>query len=155
MFIRAHLIEGHILGLLLPLADSLQLRDVLTAEEADQADAVREVVLARAEDEQMLKQLSNDYTDRIIDRATYLKQSQRLRDRIEASTARIASLTGQSALDRLGGGVVAHWEQMSAEDRRLVLLSMVDAVEVASNGHAHHGEYRALMYQKILRSLRR
>jgi DNA invertase Pin-like site-specific DNA recombinase len=128
--IRSEHIEKYLFDLLLPMADSPDLRDVLRAEEEGGLEAARELVLANAEDEKMLSQLSDDYADRLIDRPTYLKQSQRLRERIGGREAQLTVVLGKTALSRLGGEVRSDWEQMSAEDKRAVLRSLVDHIKV-------------------------
>lgn len=64
-------------------------------------------------------------------RQAFLRQSQRLPERIEARDAQLATLRGHSALDRLGGGVQANWDSMSADDKRSVIQSLVARIEVA------------------------
>ena len=131
VFIKAQRLEGFLFGLLLPLADHPGLRDVVLEEEEGARDEARDLVLANSEDEKMLTQLGDDYADQVIKRTVFLKQSQRLRERIEQRESHLTALRGQSALDRMGGHVQENWETMSAEDKRLILLSLVQAVKVA------------------------
>ena len=107
-----------------------EVRDVLHAEDKDTTDAARDLVLANAEDEKMLSQLSDDYADRILDRLTYLKQSQRLRKRIEDRESTLATIRGGTALSHIGGEVRALWPEMSAEDKRSIILSILECIEV-------------------------
>ena len=71
--------------------------------------------------------------DREIDRATYARQSTRLRTRIEERAAQLTSRRGSSVLDHLGGHVEEQWDTMSADDQRLVLQTFVESILVAPN----------------------
>jgi site-specific DNA recombinase len=129
--VRSEAIEDFIFGVILPVADSPELRDALQAEEEGTAEAARELVLANADDEKMLSQLSDDYADREIDRQTFLKQRQRLRERIEARESQLTTIRGTTALGRLGGEVQSSWDSMSAEDKRSIIKSLINEIEVS------------------------
>ena len=130
--INADKVEDYVFDLVLPVADSPVMRDVLRAADTDAAQKAQELVLANSEDENMLSQLSDDhYQERAIDRKTYLQQSQALRKRIDERTAELVGLQSHNALDRLGGGIQSHWDTMSGEDKRLVIQSLVTRIVVS------------------------
>ncbi len=60
-----------------------------------------------------------------------MKQQRRLTNRIEQRLDRLSVLRGQSALNRLGGNIRKTWKKMNADDRRLVILSLCDHIEVS------------------------
>jgi site-specific DNA recombinase len=131
VMISADAVERYVNGLLLPMADSPGLRDLIRSEEAADVNEATNLVLENAEDEKQLAQMDNDYADRVIPRATFLKQSNRLRDRMEGRTNKLSALRGYSALDRLGGQVQDRWNEMSADDKRMILQSLVASIEVS------------------------
>jgi len=129
--VSARAIERHIFALVLPLADSPAMRDLIAADEAGQADEARRLVAENAEDEKTIVQLDTDYyEERVIDRARWIKQTQRLRARIDERHSRLGALRGRSALDRLGGHVRETWDNMNAEDKRAVVSTFVPTVRV-------------------------
>ena len=138
--INADQFERFVFDLILPMADSPDLRDVLRGEEEGGAEKARQLVLANAEDDKVLSELSDMLGDGEIDRKNYQKQSLRLRERIEGRDTELASLRGRTALSRLGGDVQSGWQDMSADDKRSILLSIVDRIEVgkATNPGSHN-----------------
>jgi len=129
--INADRVEEYVYSLVLPLADDPALLDAIrTAEAGDQSEAA-ELVSANAADTAKLAELADMLGDGDLDRAVYLKQSKRLSDRINSRLSALVSLRGQSALDRLGGSVRSDWERMSADDRRMVTLAIIEDVRVA------------------------
>lgn len=78
----------------------------------------------------MLNQLDDDYADRVLPRSAWVKQTKRLRDRIEERQKRLATLHNASALDYLGGDVVARWDGLTAEEKRVVIGSLVSSILV-------------------------
>jgi site-specific DNA recombinase len=131
VMISANAVERYVYDILLPLADSPGLRDLVRSEEAGDINEATKLVLENAKDEKQLAQMDNDYADQVIPRATFLKQSNRLRDRIESRTSKLSALRGYSALDRLGGQVQDQWDEMSADDKRMIVQSLVTAIEVS------------------------
>lgn len=131
-YVLADPIESVVYGTIVPLADSPALRDAALAEEESTAEEARSLVMENAADEKMLTQLEDDYADRTIDKKAYIRQSRRLQDRIEKRDGRLTAMRGQSALDRLGGHVAERWDEMSAEDRRMIVLAVVNQVTVGA-----------------------
>ncbi len=161
--INADQFERFVFDLILPMADSPDLRDVLRGEEEGGAEKARQLVLANAEDDKILSDLSDMLGDGEIDRKNYQKQSLRLRERIEGRDTELASLRGRTALSRLGGDVQSGWQDMSAEDKRAIILSLVDRIEVgkATNLGSHNFDpdrvkvaYRTAAIQKMVRMYR-
>ena len=131
VIIKADHVEGFLYDKVLPVADAPVMRDVLRSEDKDMAKTAQELTVANAEDQEALDQISTDYyQDRVIDRATYLKQSQRIRQHIEARETQIASLRGRTALSRLGGDVQSGWDEMPTEDQRAILSSFIAHIEI-------------------------
>jgi hypothetical protein len=132
VFISADHVENFVFSRLIPVADEPEMRNALRAAESGDADEARQLVLESAVDESGLVSLESDYYQaHIIDRATFIRQSSALRKKIEDRTHRLSSLRGQSALDRLGGQVADHWQTMSADDKRLITLSVVSDIQVS------------------------
>jgi hypothetical protein len=136
IFAKADTLEEFVFSQVLPLADNPKLRDAIRTAEKGSADEAAALIHDNAEDSTMLEQLETDYTDRAISRAAFMKQSGRLRERIEDRSGQIAAMRGHSALDRLGGSVTADWDTMSADDKRLVTLAIIDHIDVRSAGKA-------------------
>ena len=130
VFVNADLVEAHVFGILLPLADQPGLRAVIAGEEGEEQAEAQRLVTENAADERMLSRLDDDYADEAIPRSTYLRQSQRLRSRVDDRHARLAAMRGRSALDRLGGHVAERWPEMTAEDRRSIVLSLVSGIDL-------------------------
>ena len=123
--------EEIVFDALLPLADSPALKDVIHTEEtADQEEAQR-LVAENAEDESKIDEMADMVADGEMGRATFTKQNRRLTSRITQRLDRLSELRGQSALNRLGGNVRKDWDSMSADDKRLVMLSLCDHIVVA------------------------
>jgi len=130
--INADMVEKYVFDFLLPVADSPVMRDVLRSENEDVAKKAQALVLANSQDQAMLSQLEDDYADKVVTRQAFLRQSQRLSERIEARDAQLATLRGHSALDRLGDDVQANWDSMSADDKRSIIQSLVAHIEIKS-----------------------
>jgi DNA invertase Pin-like site-specific DNA recombinase len=130
--VNADRAEGVIYSEMLPLADDPKLRDVVAQEEAGTAEQAERLVLENATDGRKLAELSDMLTDDEMDRATYTKQSKKLRRRIEGRQVQLAGMRTQSALDRLGGNVESSWDSMTPEDRLMVTKALIDHVKVSS-----------------------
>ncbi len=124
--VNADMYEQHILSILLPMADDPDLRDVIRSADEGSATEMKEILVANAEDEATIKELAEQRLAP-VDLTTAVNP---YRADIEARTARLHTLRGKSALSRLGGDVRSEWHQMSAEDRRAILLSLVEYIEV-------------------------
>jgi len=123
-------IEGYVFRIMLPLADSPTARDIIRAEGARDSDEVRRIVAENAADEQRRNELGDMLADGDIDRASYVKQTRRISERIEAGHAQLAGIQGQSALDRLGGSVRDRWDEISADDRRSIVATFAPVIKV-------------------------
>lgn len=128
--IKADWVEEFVFDLLLPMADSPDLRDVLRTEEEGGAAAARELLVANSQDDRKLSELDEMFTDGDIDKAHYLKASKKLRDRMAARDAQLATLRGRTAVSRLGGDVQSSWDEMSADDKRSIILSLITHIEI-------------------------
>ena len=128
--ISAPRVEAYVSTVIIALADVRGLREQLTQEAARDVDQVRELVTQNAADEAKLAQLGDDYADGALPRDEWLRLTKRIRERIEARSAQLANLKGQSALGRINGHVHDDWENMSTEDQRATILSLVRQIKV-------------------------
>jgi len=128
--VAADHIEKYVYGLMLPMADMPDLRDVLRAEESGDREEIRELVQAKSKVEQKLTELGDDYADGTLTKAVFQRQTKRLSERSAGYDGRISALAGQSALDRLGGSVEADWDDMTADDKRLITRSLISEIRV-------------------------
>lgn len=128
--VRSEKIEDYLFNVLLPMADSPGMRNVLRAEGEGGDKRTQELRVAKAQDKKMLDQLVTDYADQLIDRQMLRKQSDRLQRRIEAIDAQLSTSLANTALTKLGGEIQSSWETLSPEDKRLVLASIAKRIEV-------------------------
>jgi site-specific DNA recombinase len=133
--------EACVFRLLVPLADHPGLKDAVRAEESVEATEARQLVTENAADEAMLVQFAADYADRVIPRATYLTQSARLRKRVDARHARLASMRGRTAIDRLNGHVAEQWDTLSTDEQRTTILALVTEITVSRHDRAHGNRF--------------
>jgi DNA invertase Pin-like site-specific DNA recombinase len=129
--INADMVEKYVFGVVLPLVDAPDLRDIFRSEDRDAANRASALVLANSEDESKLSEIDDMFADGEIDRKTYLKQSQRLRNRIDDRNTELTGLQGNNALERLGGSIQSRWDTLSAEDKRAVVRSLVAEIKVS------------------------
>lgn len=127
---RAHT-ERLIFELVQLAADNPSLANIVRAErEEDEAEA-RRLVMENAADNQTLDELSEDYyTKRRITRKVFEKQTSAAQQRIVERTARLAELRGTSVLDRLGGQIAEQWDTFTNDERRTLVLAVLDGVKV-------------------------
>jgi predicted Fe-S protein YdhL (DUF1289 family) len=130
VFIRADLAEAWVQIRLIPWADDPRMKNLLSQEAGAEIEQIRQLVLENAEDEETLAVWGSLLTNRETSAAEYAKQTAVIRKRIDERLARIASMRGQSTLDRFGGSVVENWETMTPEDQRSVILALVERIEV-------------------------
>jgi DNA invertase Pin-like site-specific DNA recombinase len=128
--ISAPRVETYVTTVIIALADVPGLREELSREAARDVDQVRVLVTQNAADEAKLAQLGDDYADGALPRDEWLRLTKRIRDRVEARSTQLASLRGQSALGRLNGRVHDGWDDMSTEDQRATILSLVRQIKV-------------------------
>jgi hypothetical protein len=131
VFVAADHVEKYVFDILLPLADSPDLRDTILGEEEGQKKKALELLASIRRDESKLVGVENArFLEENIDDQTFQRLSAELQKRIDTGNSRLAALRGKSALDRLGGHVQENWGEMSAEDRKLIILSLVSTIEV-------------------------
>lgn len=105
----------------------------LLATDDHAAEAVRaELVDARAR----LDELTEDYADRVIDRARFRWASERLQGAIQGLEERLGSLTGGSPLEGLTGPSVASqkWPTLSVDQQRAVVLALFQSIVLLPRG---------------------
>ncbi|HXY44200.1 MAG TPA: zinc ribbon domain-containing protein, partial [Acidimicrobiales bacterium] len=130
VFVTAGAVEARVAEVLLPVADSSGLRDLIDEQEGDVRERAAELVVANAQDEKKLTELDDMFGDGTLPKDAYLRQANRLRERVRQRAAELQTLRGTSALSRLGGDVTGSWESMSADDKRLVAQALLMAVDV-------------------------
>jgi DNA invertase Pin-like site-specific DNA recombinase len=132
VFVAAAHIEPYVLSVVLPLADSPAILGTIEVANADVRADMEALALAVAEDEHARAQLADDhYQARIIDRATFLRQELALRARIEDNRIRLAALQPAGSLDQLTGRVASEWGNLTPEQRRQLLWSVLSGVVVS------------------------
>jgi DNA invertase Pin-like site-specific DNA recombinase len=137
VYIRANTIEAWVRERLVPWADDPRMRDALSAVAGAQAEEIRALVLENAGDEARLSEAASAYASGDISLATLGKVTRPLEKAIGERLAKIAAMRGQSTLDRFGGSVAEKWEAMTPEDKRSVLLALVEHIRVdRANGRS-------------------
>lgn len=126
VWVGADGVEKYVLDVMLPLLDSPVLHEAIAEHEGDNANEAVELRAANARDEAKIKALAEMQLDP-MDFVTAVKP---IRATIEDRTTKLASLRIHSALDRLGGEVQTRWPDMSAEDRTLLLRSVLKSITV-------------------------
>ena len=128
--ITADYVEQYVLDLILPLADMPDVRDAIRAEDAESAQAAQELVLQISNDTRKLSEIDEMLANDKMTRESYVKQQRIIRLRIDTAESRLSALHGRTALSDHAGEVQATWEQMSADDKRSILLSVLECIEV-------------------------
>jgi hypothetical protein len=131
MWIKAQPVEDFVLGILLPYVDLPSFRQALAGAQSDWIEEAKALVAAIAEDEKLKKELADDYYQHHqIDKRTFLHQTKVADARITLASDKLASLRGESVLDKLGGDIQGQWDSLSADDKRLVIESVVTEISV-------------------------
>jgi hypothetical protein len=129
--VKAAPLEQYLFGLILPILDHPYLREAVRSEDEQAATEAQKLVLANSQDEAKLSEIGEMFADDEMDHQTFVKQSQRLRSRIEARETQLASLRGRTALSRLRDNItMSDWDGMSGEDRRSIIQSVVGRIEI-------------------------
>ena len=125
------LYESRILGLIVPMADEPEVRNLIQVADAGDYTQAQELRVSIAEDRKTLKEIEDDYyLNRKIKRPAYLRLSGAVEAQITEKEAKLQSFQSRSALGHLGGGVMSHWHSWDAEDQRAIIKSMVEYIEV-------------------------
>ncbi len=125
------LYEGRILAMVVPMADSPELRNVIQAADAGDYAQAQALRVSIAEDRKTLQQIEDDhYIEKALDRPAFLRLSRSVNQQIEQKEAELLTFQNRSALGHLGRDVMSHWDSMDAEARRSIILSMVECIEV-------------------------
>jgi site-specific DNA recombinase len=134
--INAPKTEEWVYDLILWLADLPGMRDAIRADEASEASEVESLILANSADEAKKSEWAALFNDNEIDLATFRKQTRVLTERIDGRSAQLTGLRGTSALDRLGGSVADNWDDMTSDNKRLVIQVFFSDITVAC-AHKH------------------
>lgn len=128
--VTAELAEQVVYDTVLGLVDNPKLRQAVRTGHQAEADEVRALVLDNARDEKRLADLEDAFAAGDISRAGLQRNAKKLRAQVDERNSRIATLQGGSAVDRYRGRLREQWSELSTEDQRAVMLSVVDAVDV-------------------------
>jgi DNA invertase Pin-like site-specific DNA recombinase len=131
LHINADRVEEHVYRLVLPMADNPAVSDAIRSAEASNADEMAAIIASNSADTTKLAEIADMFMNGELDRATYAKMKTTLEERIDGRQTQLAGMRGQSALDRLGGQVVENWDEMSPDDKRMVLFAMIESVHIA------------------------
>lgn len=130
--VNADQAEEVVFNKVLPLVDDPYTRSLAAGQSAAQREEIDTLLVANADDEAVIQRLSEDFycPEPIIDRATFVRRTQALRRQIEQRQHQIAALRGHSALDRFKGSVTEHWTELTADEQRAIVQSLVRVVDV-------------------------
>jgi len=132
VIVSAERVEEHVLKMVLGLVDDPAIRALTADERASEADEIKELVRGNAEDGRKLAGLEDKYADGDLSQATYRRKRQEFRGRVETRNTRLSVLRGSSALDRFDGRLAEHWDELTADEQRTIILSLVRSVDVKS-----------------------
>jgi DNA invertase Pin-like site-specific DNA recombinase len=127
--VLASFVEDYTSSLVATTLDLPGLTAVIGVETEAEADTVRTLVADNAADESKLVGLGDDYADGTIDKATYARQAQRIRDRIAGRIAQLATIRSTSVLDRYAGRG-SEWETLDKDTQRAVISALIESVTV-------------------------
>ncbi len=130
VWVGADGVEKYVLDVMLPLLDSPVLHEAIAEYESDNADEAVELRAANARDEAKIKALAEMQAEMQLDPMDFVTAVKPIRATIEDRTTKLASLRTHSALDRHRGEVQTRWPDMSAEDRTLLLRSVLKSITV-------------------------
>lgn len=129
---RAQWLEEYISSIAVARLEMPDASTLLGADDST-AEAVRaELVETRAR----LDELTEDYADRVIDRARFRWASERLQGAIQGLEERLGTLTGASPLEGLTGPSVAsqRWPALSVDQQRAVVLALFQSIVLLPRG---------------------
>jgi site-specific DNA recombinase len=135
VFISAEHAESQVFNLVLPFADSPDLLHLVEKEEDSARQRIRDLVAENLTDQAMIRQLTDDYADRLLTRDRLKRQTERLNHRVSQREDELSRLQGRSALGRVGGRVEENWDNFSADDQRAILRSLISKATVAPSVH--------------------
>jgi DNA invertase Pin-like site-specific DNA recombinase len=130
VFIAAELAEECVRVRLVPLADDPRMRNLLSMTAESQVEEIKALIAENADDEAKLDEWADMFNSGETTRPEYVKQTAVIRKRIDGRLSRIGTMRGQSTLDEFGGSVVEDWDIFSPEDKRAVILALVDHINV-------------------------
>jgi DNA invertase Pin-like site-specific DNA recombinase len=128
--IAADFVEQFVTEWAISALDAPGLTDAVMAEtEADRAEIVR-LTAENAADRNALAELSDDYyVHRVIpDKATFVRLSRELNERIGARESQQASIRGISILDRYAGHAREEWPTLDLDTQRSIISALIESV---------------------------
>jgi DNA invertase Pin-like site-specific DNA recombinase len=133
-FVRAKFAEAAVIPAVLALVDNPHVRALSQEQEQSEHEYIRTLVAENAEDEARLRELEDAFAAGDLSRAGLQRNGRTIRERIEARKIELAALQGSTALSRFPGHVKEHWEEFDMDERRTILASMLDHVDVKPSG---------------------
>ena len=143
IYITADHAESVVTPKILKLVDDPRTRAITSSARESEADEIKELVQQNAADGQRLADLEDAFATGDLTRAGLARNSKAIRERIEERSGRISTLSGQSALDRFGGRVSEHWDELTADEHRTIILSLVRSIEVTPKGRGGFNSFDA------------
>jgi len=131
VFVTADRVESAVFDCVLALLDDPSTAAITATQAAADADTIRTLLVASAKDQAQLAELEDAFAQGDLSRAGLQRNARTIRDRIEQRNDRVASLQGIATIDRFGGDPREVWDDLGADDKRSVVLSLVTAIEVA------------------------
>lgn len=134
IFVTAEHVESVVFPAILRLVDDPATRALTSAERASEGAEIKALVQANAEDGTRLAELEDAFAAGDLTRAGLQRNAKAIKERIGERQSRISALSGNAALDRFGGDVAGHWDELSSADKRSVVLTLVTSIEVRPKG---------------------
>jgi site-specific DNA recombinase len=136
----ADLLEAYVTRRLLMELPERLLRAARRAPE--EWETLGSLLTARQTEEDRLEGFADFLADDTWDKPTYLRQKQRVQDRIKELDARIAALRAAAPKRRLRGAsgeeLQAEWDAMDLDERRAVLADHIERIVVKPVGGGKH-----------------
>ena len=130
VYVQADHVEDYVYRTIQRLADDPRMINLVEADAGSQADEARRLVEAKTAAQERLAEWADMFTAGDVDRQTFTAQSRKLREEIDRVDACLASMRSNTLLDKLGGQVAEAWDGLSSEDKRAVILAIVQCIEV-------------------------
>ena len=128
--VKAENLEKYVFDLVLPILDAPDIREAAFGHDLATAEEIRELVRANTNDERKIKALAAQLDGDDIDPADYGTAVRPIRAKIKARDEKLAMMQTKTALGRIHGDVQSEWCEMTAEDKRSILKSVLEKIIV-------------------------
>lgn len=133
-FVKAEYAEAAVIPAVLALVDHPAVRAISDSEAEAEHQRIRTLVAENADDNKRLAELEDAFAQGDLTRAGLQRNGRLIRERMEGRNAELADLEGQTALSRYPGGIAEHWDDLDMDDRRAILKTLVEYVDVKPGG---------------------